>query len=184
VQAAALKDALVGGPVQFEALREALLVAVERVRVLHDELADAQQTAAGTGLVAVLDREVVEDLRQLPVALKLARMERHGLLVRDRQHVLAAGAVFEAKELRDVVAPGLFPELERRQDRHQHLLAADRIDLLAHDLRDFLMHAPAERQKRPDARRNLPDVAAAHKQLVADRIGVRRRVTQRGHEEV
>ena len=41
------------------------LVAVERVRVLHDELADAEQAAARARLVAVLRLEVVPGLRQL-----------------------------------------------------------------------------------------------------------------------
>ena len=47
---------------------EPVLVAVERVGVLHDELAHAEQAAARARLVAVLDREVVPELRQLLVA--------------------------------------------------------------------------------------------------------------------
>ena len=71
LDAAALPDPLVGAPVRLEADVEAGLVAVERVRVLHDELADAQEAAAGPRLVSVLRLEVVPGLRQLPVALQL-----------------------------------------------------------------------------------------------------------------
>ena len=48
----------------------------KRVGVLHDELANADQPAARTRLVAVLRLEVIQDLRQLPVALDLASRGR------------------------------------------------------------------------------------------------------------
>ena len=54
-------DVLVVGDV------EALAVAVERVGVLHDELARPQHAGARAGLVALLDLEVVEDQRQVAV---------------------------------------------------------------------------------------------------------------------
>ena len=136
-------------------------------------------------LVALLDREVVEHLRQLPVALQLARVERERLLVRHRQHVARAPLrSLSAEDLRDVVAAGLLPELDRRQHRHQHLLAADRVHLLADDLLDLPVHAPAERQERPDARAHLADEAAADEQLVVDRLGVGGRVAQGRQEEL
>ena len=62
---------------------------------------------------------------------------------------------------------------------HEHLLAADRVHLLADDLDDLLVDAPAERQERPQARTDLADEAAAHEQLVARGLGVRRRLAQR-----
>ena len=130
---------------------EARLVAVERVRVLHDELAHAEEPAARARLVAILDREVVEHLRQLPVALDLARVEGHGLLVREREDELPPGAVLEVEELGDRDAVGRLPQLGRREHGHQHLLAADRVLLFADDLDDLLVHAPAEREERPDA---------------------------------
>ena len=45
--------------------------------------------------------------------------------------------------------------------------AADRVHLLADDLDDLLVHAPPERQERPEAGAHLSDEAAAHEQLVA-----------------
>ena len=80
---------------------EPRLVAVERVPVLHDELAKSEQPSARTRLVALLDREVVQKLRQLPVARDLPRVERHRLLVGHRQDVVAAVPILEAEDLRD-----------------------------------------------------------------------------------
>ncbi len=167
-----------------EALVEPGLVAVERVRVLHDELAQPDEALAGPRLVALLDREVVEHLRKLAVALELARVERDRLLVRHRQDVLRAFAVLEAEELLDEVALRLLPQLERREDGHEHLLRADRVLLLANDLRDLLVDAPAEREERPDAGRDLPDEAAADEQLVRHRVRVGGRFAQGRKEQL
>ena len=65
LEAAALEHALVRLGVAVEARVEPRLVAVERVRVLHDELAHAEEPAARPRLVALLRREVVPGLRQL-----------------------------------------------------------------------------------------------------------------------
>ena len=67
------------------------------------------------------------------------------LLVRHRQHHVGAAAVLELEQLVDLVAAGAPPRLGRVQHRHQHLLAADRVHLLAHDLHDPLVHPPARR---------------------------------------
>ena len=98
-----------------EAPVEPLLVAVERVRVLHDELAHAEEPAPRPRLVALLRLEVVEDLRQLAVRAELARVEGDRLLVRHREDELAAEPVRQLVELRDGVAPALLPELGRRE---------------------------------------------------------------------
>ena len=60
-QTAAVEDAVVGLHVQPVGCVEALLVAVERVGVLHDELARAQDAGARAWLIALLDLDVVED---------------------------------------------------------------------------------------------------------------------------
>ena len=51
---------------------ETLVVAIERVGVLHRELARSQDAGAGTRLVALLDLEVVEQLRQLAIGTDVA----------------------------------------------------------------------------------------------------------------
>ena len=162
----------------LEADVEAGLVPVERVRVLHDELADPQQAAARTRLVAVLRLEVVPGLRQLAVALELERVEGERLLVREREDVVAAVPVLELEELGDAVAARRDPELGGRQHRREHLLRADRVHLLADDLLHLPVHAPAERQERPEAGADLADEAAADEQLVRERLGVGGRVAQ------
>src|SRR5439155_18547386 len=95
LEPAALPDALVSSLVRVEALVQPGFVAVERVRVLHDEFADAQETAARPRLVALLRREVVPKLRELFVRLQLARVEGHRLLLRKRQHEITPAAVLE-----------------------------------------------------------------------------------------
>ena len=68
----------------------------------------------------------------------------------------------EAHELGAVVVPAarLLPDLGRLHDRHQHLLAADRVHLLAHDLLD-LADASASRaagtcRRPPPTLRTMP----------------------------
>jgi hypothetical protein len=167
-----------------EADVQAGLVAVERVRVLHDELADTDQPPARPRLVPVLDREVVEDLGELPIALDLAGVEGDRLLVRHRKHEVAPGAILELEEFRDADAARPLPQLGRGQERHQHFLAADRVHLLADDLLDLAVDAPAQRQVRPDAGADLPDEAASDEQLVAHGLRVRGVVAQGRQEKL
>ena len=111
-------------------------------------------------------------------------MKRHRLLVRERQHEVSARAVLELDDLWDRDATGLLPQLRRGQDRAEHLLAPDRVHLLADDLDDLLVHAPAERQVGPEARADLADEAAANEQSVRGRLGVGRRFAQGRQEEL
>ena len=129
--------------------------------------------ARGRGLVALLDLEVVEDQRQVAVgAHDLRDVEGDRLLVGHREHELRALAVGELEQLFDLQPPGLAPQLGRLQHRHQHLLPADRVHLLADDRLDALVHAPAGGQPRPHAGAHLAHQAGAHHQLVRDRLGV------------
>ena len=80
-------------------------------------------------------------------------------------------------------AAGAPPELLRLQHRHQHLLRADRVELLPHDLLDLPVHAPAGGQPGPHARAQLADQPGAHHQHVRDRLRVRGRLLH-GREEV
>ena len=130
---------------------EAVEVAVEGVRVLHDELARAQQAGARARLVALLGLEVVEQLRQVAVGAHLARdVEREVLLVRHREDQFGAAAVLQLEDLVDVVAAGLLPQLGGLEHGHQHLPRADRIHLLAHDLLGPAVGPPAGREEGPE----------------------------------
>ena len=157
-QARAVEDPRVGAPVKLVARGKPLLVAVQGVGVLHRELAGAQHAGARARLVAFLDLDVVEDLRQLPVGADLARdVVGERLLVGHREHVRRALAVLELEQLLDLIAPGRLPGLGRLQHRHQHLLAADRVHLLAHDRLRPLDHPVAGRQPRIEPGAELPD---------------------------
>jgi hypothetical protein len=127
---------------------------------------------------------VVEDLRQLLVRLQLARVERDRLLVRQREDERTAVAVLDLPELGDRVAPGGLPQLRRRKDRHEHLLPADRVHLLADDLHDLLVHAPSEGEKRPEARAHLSDEATPNEQHVARGLRVRGCLAQGRQKEL
>ena len=102
-------------------------------------------------------------------------MERERLLVREREDVIG---VLDVEDFGDPQAPRLLPELGGREHRREPLLRSDRLHLVADDLLDLPVHAPPERRERPEARRHLPDETRAHEQLVADGVGVGRRVAQ------
>ena len=174
VQAAALVDAVVGADVQPVALLQGLFAHVEAVGVLHDELARAQDAALGPRLVALLGLEVVPHLRELLVAVDLARGQPgDDLFVGHRQRHVGALAVLEAEHLAaDGVPAARSPARSPPAgDRHEHLLAADGVHLLADDLLDLLHDAPAGRQVHVDAGGELAHEAGADHQLVADGFG-------------
>ena len=111
-------------------------------------------------------------------------MEGDRLLVGHGQDERPAQTILGLPELGDGVAPARLPELRRRDDRHEHLLPADRVDLLPDDLHRLLVDAPAERQERPEAGAHLADEAAANEQAVARRLGIARVFPQRREEEL
>ena len=145
VEPAALEDPLIGPRVRTERNIEPFLVPVERVGVLHHELAHPQEAAARPGLVPPFRLEVVEDLRQVAVRAQLARVERDGLLVRQGEHERALGAIGQPEELGDPDASRHLPQLAGVDDGHRHLLAPDRVHLLADDPDDLRVHAPPGR---------------------------------------
>ena len=63
LEPAAIEHPIVGGHVLLVGDLEPGRVAIEAVGVLHDEFPRAQHTGPRTGLVALLDLEVVEDHR-------------------------------------------------------------------------------------------------------------------------
>ena len=168
----------------LEARAHALLVAVERVGVLHDELADPQEPAARPRLVAILVGKWYQSCGS----------SRYDWISR-AWNVTVSSCVsgrmksrpvrsFTLEDLRNRHAARRLPELGGSQDGHQHLLAADRVHLLADDLLDLPVDAPAERHERPDARAHLADEAAADEQLVAHRLGIGRIIAERRDEEL
>ena len=114
--------------------------------------------------IAKLGLNLIPDLRQLLVAAQFAaRNERHHLFVRHTQAEIAAKAVLQAEHVvaHDVPAARFLPDLRRVQRRQQHLLAADRVHLLAHNLLNFQQRALRQQQIIVDARGQLANVAGA-----------------------
>ena len=157
------------------------IVHVQRIRVLHGELAHADQPAARARLVAELSLQVVDKLRKLAVGADLAaRQVSHHLLVGHGQGHVAAGAVLPMDQFRvsGVPAAGLLPQIARLRDRHGDFLPADRVHLLADDGLDLVQTAARQRQIRIDARAEGLNEAGARKQLVAGQLRISRRVAQ------
>ena len=115
-----------------------------------------------------------------------ASSSRDDLLVGHRQDHVAAVAVLEPGQLRAdrVVAAAGAPDVGRVDDRHLHLLAADRVLLLADDLLDAVVDALAERQQRVDARAELPDVARPEEESMGRHLGFGRVVAEGREEEL
>jgi hypothetical protein len=142
-----------------------------------------QDPRARAGLVALLGLEVVEDQRQVAVgAHDLGHVGGDDLLVRHREDQIRALAVVQLEQLVDAVAARALPQLGGQQDRHQQLVPADRVHLLAHDSDDPLVHAPAGGHPRPQPGADLADQAGAHHQLVRHRLGVGGRLALGGQE--
>src|SRR5579884_549600 len=85
---------------------------------------------------------------------------------------IALVPILQPEQHRHLRASRLVQQLFRNQDRHVQLLAAESIGLLAHDLGDLLVDAPAQRQIGVDSRRQVADEAAAQQQLMAGQLRI------------
>jgi hypothetical protein len=183
----ALEDPDVRALLRLVARVEAGLVAIAAVGVLHDELAHANEAAAGPWLVPPLRLEVVEHHRQLTVRLDHVGQEQpDDLLVGHRQDHVPAVTVLEPGQLRPDrgVATARLPDVGRVDDRHLDLLAADPVHLLADDLLDSLVDPEPERQQRVDPGPQLTDVTRPDEQPVGRHFGVGGIVAERSEEEL
>ena len=78
------------------------------VRVLHHELAAAQQTGPRAGLVAVLGLDLVDAQRQILVRrVQVLHEQREHLLVGRRQQEVVAAAVLQAEQVVAVLGPAV-----------------------------------------------------------------------------
>ncbi len=186
-QAHALEDAHVGGvhPVVAEARR--VEIAIERIGVLHRELAPAHDAEARPPLVAELGLDVIEISRQRAVAAQLLASDvGDDLFARRLDHEVALVAVLDAHQLGAVLLepPRFLPQLGRLHHRHQQLDAAGAVHLLAHDALDPADDAQAHRHVRVDAGGESLDEAGAHHELVAHDLGIGGGFLQRRDEEL
>ena len=165
---------------------EAGEVGVERIGVLHEELARPQQTEARAEFVAVFPVDLVQIDGKVPVARVLPRHQRgDNLLGRRGQRVPVLLAVLDPEHHRAVhlVTAGLLPEIQRLGDRQAHFLRAGLVHFVAHNLGDVAQDASTEREPGVDPRRHPPDQTGPNHQLVARHLGIGRVVTQRAEEQ-
>jgi hypothetical protein len=187
LDAAAVEDSFVGFALVVEGVVEPGRVHVERVGVLHDELAEAHQPRLRPLLVAELGLHLIPDLRQLLVGANLvARDGGEDFLVRHAEAHVRAPPILEAEHRLAHHGPAarLLPDFRRVERGEEELLPADGFHLLAHDLHRALRDAPREREERVDAGAELPDVAGAQEQAVRDDLGVGRVFAQCGDEKL
>ena len=140
LQFAPVKDAAVGGVVLLIGNVEPGGIHVERVRVLHHELAHPQQPRFGPQLVTKLGRNLIPDLRQLLVTPQFLQRNRgHDFFFRHAQRQVGALAVFQAKQVvaHQPPAPASLPNFPRMQRRQIELLP-DPVHLLADNSDDLV----------------------------------------------
>ncbi len=186
LEAEPVEDPDVRVAVQLVGPREAGVVDVEGVGVLHHELTPAQQAGARPRLVAVLVLDLVDRERQVLVGrVQVLHHEGEHLLVRGAEEVVAALAVLEPEDVGAVVGPPVrrVVGLLGQQRGERQLLGAHVVHLLADDGLDPAQHPQAERQPGVDAGRGAADVAGADQQAVARDLGVVGVVAQGAHEQ-
>ena len=183
--AAAVEDPAVGVLVGVVGDLESGRVRIERVGVLHEELARAEHPRARARLIPLLGLDLVPDLGKVAVGADLARGQpRDDLLVGHAEAHVAPVAVLQPEHLAaDRVPPTrLLPDLGGLQHRHLDLLPPDAVHLLPDDRVDLLDHAQAQRQVHVETGRELPDQTRPHHELVTDGFGVGGVVPERGDQ--
>ena len=185
LQAEAREGSQVGHEHLVVRLFGAFVIQIEGVVVLHQEFAPAHDPEARPHLVPELPLDVVEHARQLAVALDRGPEDLGDqLLVGGAVEHVAAVTVGDAQHLRAVgiVAARLAPQVGRLDGRHQHLLGAGAVLLLAHDPLDLLEHPQAQRQPGVDAGAGLAHHAGAQHQPVRNDLGLGGGLLERRHE--
>ena len=97
---------------------EAARIKIKRIRILHDELAHAQQTGLRPRLITKLCLDLIPDLRKLLVAAQLAAGDEcDNFLMRHSQAHVTPKPVFQAEHViaHHLPAAGLLPHLSRMQ---------------------------------------------------------------------
>src|SRR5690606_32106924 len=186
VEPQAGEDVAVGAVHEIVGLLQALLGEVEGVGILHDEFPRPHHAEAGADLVAELGLDLVEVGGQLLVAADLAADEvGDHFLVGGAEAEVTLVAVVDAQQFRPVLLPatGFDPEVGGLHHRHQDLLGAGLVHLLAHDVFHLAQHPEPQGQPGVEARRQFADHAGAEHQLVADHFGVRRGFLLGGDQE-
>ena len=134
---------------------ESALIDIEAISVLHVELAHTNQTAAWSRLIAELRLNLVDDEREVAVAVDV-RLDHVGqkLFVRGREHKRALSAIVQPEEFAAhcLASTGLVPEFERLQRGHHYFLSTGSVHLLADNLLNLAQGAQSKRHVAVHAR--------------------------------
>ncbi len=186
-QPAAVVDVFIRLEHPVVALAQPGFVAVEAVQVLHAELADTEQPAAGARLVAELGLNLVQEQGQVAVALDVVAGELGDyLLMGGAQGKLALFTIEEDEQAlaEGDIAPGLVPQLYGLQHRQHQLLSAGAVHLLPDDVLNLLQHPPAQGQVGVYPGSHLVYHSRFQQQLVADSLRLSRHLSLRLAEEL
>ncbi len=181
LEAEARERAQVGDEHLVVGVPRPVLVDVERIGILHQELAAAHQAEARPYLVPEFPLDVVEIERQVLVGAHIGAEDLgdHFLVGRTVQHV-ALVAVLDAQHLLAIVlvAPALAPQVGRLDCGHQQLDRAGAVLFLADDLLDLAEHPQPQRQEGIDAGCLLPHHSGAQHQAMGNDLGLLGRLAQ------
>ena len=188
-QAAAAVDVAVSLGHGLIACVEAFLVGVKAVGVFHSELPHPHQAGPGTGFVAKFGLYLIEDDRQVPVALHIGPDDAgDDFLVGGGQGHGPAAAVLQGKEniAQRGAAAGLFPKFHGLEGRHQQFLAAGGVHFLPDDVFNLAEGAPSQGEVGINPGGDLIDKAGFEQQAVAGgfrfgRVGAQGASNQSGH---
>jgi hypothetical protein len=152
------------------------IIRVEGIGIFHEEFTRAHNAEPRANLIAELDLDLVENLRQLAIGVDLGRRQRgDDLLVGRAEQPFLLGAIPHLEEhvRSGLVATALLPNLGRLQGGHKHLEGTGAVHLLAHNLFDLAERAEAQGKKGVDAAGHLAQQARAEQEFVRKNLRVR-----------
>src|SRR6266478_1653971 len=159
---------------------EALGVGIKTIEVLHQKFACAQQPSAWTRLVTELCLKLVDELRQVTIAMnEVDPQQSNNRLVRRAEHHISSLAVFQTEQHRSIhlhtarsVGKLLLPDIPGVHDRHGELLPTCPIHLLTHDLRNLANDTLAQRQEAIHSCCQLAYKASSHQEFLVATLRV------------
>ena len=179
IQAAAREDAAVRAIDLLVRVVQRFERRVKAVRILHQELARAEDTEPRTLLVPKLDLDLIHRQRQLAIAADVLRDQiGHDLLVRRPESQMDGSVAPLHVEVdqhiaKRLAAAGSLEEVDRLESGHENFDGPGGVHLLPDDGLGLFECPQSERQVRVGSRHELPDQTGSQHQLMTGnfRIG-------------
>lgn len=183
VEVHALEAARIGSTHRLIGDAHAGFVHVEGVEILHSEFPAPEQPALGTGFLAELLTDLVQEERKLAPGLQpVTHVGGDQFLSRGRESELGFaefGGEHDSGMLVLFPASGLSPERAFLQDGHGHFLAAGRIHFLTHDPFHVLEHPKSQGPEPEHAGRSRIEESRLQQELLGTHGGVSRNAVPR-----